>query len=66
MTNGERIRTMTDDDLACFLCSRVCDDLPHDATGDCIRGRYFDSCTDCLLDWLASETEGEYERVENY
>ena len=49
-TNADRIRAMTDDELAEFISARGC----ADHTRDCRE-----SCKDCTLEWLQQPAEGE-------
>ena len=61
MTNGERIRNMTDDELAAFfnketlgikdVCRFPCE--IHDITGRC----FADKCFDAFLKWLKQEAQ---------
>ena len=52
MTNADRIRAMTDEELAEFLCcpQSVC---PVDDCEEC----YDDKCQKCVLKWLKKEAE---------
>lgn len=49
MTNGDRIRQMTDEELAEHLSSYICDNRE---SGDCQR---FKSCEECKLSWIRQE-----------
>lgn len=57
MTNADKIRAMTDEELACkiftFLC--VCTGCP--AKKDCLYERIdkYDNCVDYIADWLKQE-----------
>ena len=57
LTNGDRIRAMTDEELAEFLSFRafVC---TGDDADDCSRT---DDCTECRLAWLKKPAEGVVE-----
>lgn len=50
MTNSQKIRAMTDEELAAFLCSRqMCGDCPHLYDGTCEGGK------NGHLEWLKQE-----------
>ena len=52
-TNADRIRNMSDDELAEFMpCTYMKD--PYD---ECIHGWHDYDCSKCKLDWLQSEAE---------
>lgn len=49
MTNGDRIRAMTDDELAdSDFCEVICDNIPR-----CLLGGV-DTCRECRIKWLGS------------
>lgn len=48
MTNADKIRSMTDEELAKIIC---CQDLKHG--NDCFKT----SCIDCTIEWLNKEAE---------
>lgn len=50
-TNGDRIRSMTDEELAMIIC---CQD--HKQGDECFDA----SCYDCTLDWLKQEVDDEH------
>ena len=50
-TNADRIRSMTDEELAAFM-TKGCDNITIDA---CKRNH---DCAECWLDWLKEEAEG--------
>ena len=63
MTNGDRIRSMSDEQLKDFLVDEVlnwawCDDTaPIDNnTKICLKGC---TCNDCCEEWLKEEVENE-------
>ena len=59
MTNGDRIRQMSDKELA-MLFDRIrydCEGCP--AFTECESGEKFISCTATMLEWLKSEEEEE-------
>ena len=53
ITNADRIRAMSDEELAGFLAddNRTCP--PHHP--NC--GKYIDGCTGCFFEWLQKPTE---------
>jgi len=59
MTNGDRIRSMTDQDLAGII---MC---PYGSDGlNCIDNERGLSCIDCSLDWIKAEcVDEESERL---
>lgn len=59
MTNADRIRAMSDEELANFLfplgsCPVVADGLPFNESAECS-----DDCEKCWLDWLKQEVDNE-------
>lgn len=49
MTNGDRIRAMTDEELSdSEFCEVICDDIPR-----CLLGGV-DTCRECRIKWLGS------------
>lgn len=56
ITNADRIRTMTDEELAEFLVGSgsVVDDICH--TGLCLDG---ETCIGCTLNWLQKKTKNK-------
>lgn len=50
MTNSDRIRSMTDEELANLLAHKV--DACHNCSNDSV-----DTCVDCWLEWLKKEDE---------
>ena len=55
MTNGERIRSMSDEELADFL-----DDVPGNVCECCSREQYDEkcesiACVDGIIEWLKQE-----------
>ena len=57
LTNGDRIRAMSNEDLAEFFCGRLsCDLCP--ANFNCVKGNIF-TCYNSLHDWLNSPVENE-------
>lgn len=54
MTNGDRIRAMTDKELAGEFSLRICDAIP---TENCLGMGH--SCIECLVKWLGSPAKQE-------
>lgn len=54
MTNGDRIRAMTDKELAGEFRLRICDAIP---TENCLGMGH--SCIECLVKWLGSPAKQE-------
>ena len=58
-TNADRIRSMTDEELAEFLDRWALGDIDYSKTFcDLCKGQY-DCHDDCLMDWLKEEVEHE-------
>lgn len=54
MTNGDRFRAMTDEELAdSEFCEVICDDIPR-----CLLGGV-DTCRECRIKWLGSPAKQE-------
>lgn len=53
MKNGDRIRSMSDNELAEFLDNMA--SCEYDITGKCFNGCKEDSCTPCIRMWLGNE-----------
>lgn len=59
MTNGDKIRNMTNEELADFIeprdfdCSDFCDDFYYGCMGDCKHNMG----KDFLIEWLESEIQ---------
>ena len=57
MTNGDRIRSMTDEELAVFLYMAELGDIDYSKTFcDMCDQTAFD-CDDCRLHWIKKETD---------
>lgn len=56
MTNADRIRKMTDEELAKMVDMRVCRVVKPDGK-DCPKGFYFGKCDECVLKWLKQEAQ---------
>ena len=54
-TNADRIRAMSDEELAKFLQEPFCDKRTHD---ECTIS-YCGVCDQCVLDWLQQPAEAE-------
>ena len=52
MTNGDRIRKMTDEQLACYIRQCACCEYEHDGE-KCV----FDNCTAGIVKWLQKEAQ---------
>ena len=56
LTNGDRIRTMTDEELANFIKNHnICDIRSHE---EC-KISYCGVCSQCILDWLQDPAKEE-------
>lgn len=53
-TNGDKIRAMTDEELAEMVSMKVCRIVKPDGS-DCPKGFYFGRCDKCVLNWLKQE-----------
>ena len=53
-TNADRIRSMTDEELAKFIHEPFCDNRTHE---ECTIS-YCVDCDQCSLDWLRQPAEG--------
>ena len=56
-TNADRIRQMTDEELAEMVSMKVCRIVKPDGS-DCPKGFYFGKCDKCVLKWLKQEVSG--------
>ena len=54
MTNADKIRSMTDEELAEMVSMKVCRIVKPDGK-DCTNGFYFGKCDKCVLKWLKQE-----------
>ena len=62
MSSADRIRSMTDEELAVFLEGAVC---PPPFNGSwCRRDSERWNCKDCWLDWLKKEVNDDLEETE--
>ena len=55
MTNADRVRSMTDEELADIICDRSCAYCPLDCDGRMSVGR--DACYKRWLEWLKQEVD---------
>ncbi len=56
MTNGDRVRAMTDEELAKMVGMEVCRIVKPDGK-DCPKGFYFGKCDKCVISWLKKEAK---------
>lgn len=55
-TNADRIRSMTDEELAEFL--PIASNFICQPTEECIRNTITKHCGECAMKWLRAESEG--------
>lgn len=57
MTNGDMLRSMTDEELVQFICagSDFCDVCEHNLEDTCCN----ENCMKTVLSWLRQETKNE-------
>lgn len=60
-TNADRIRHLTDEELAEMVSMKVCRIVKPDGK-DCPKGFYFGKCDKCVLNWLKQEVKTDDER----
>ena len=59
MTNGDKIRSMTDEELKAFFMCELYDDVcPPDASC-CPQNGKFIPCSDCWKRWLKREVQND-------
>ena len=58
MTNGDKIRAMTDEELAKMVSNHVCRIVKPDGK-DCPKGFYFGKCDKCVIAWLKQEVQSD-------
>lgn len=63
MTNHEKIKSMTVEEMADFLANRHLCAERQDGNGQCAYFTEGASCTDCMEGWLESEV-GEWSQSE--
>lgn len=60
MTNADRIRAMSDEEIAKIFTSAVADGCPPKTDWDCAKDEYgWDACDACWCKWLKQPAEGE-------
>lgn len=58
MTNADKIRAMSEEELADFLDRWALGDIDYSKTFcDLCKGQQYDCHNDCLLDWLKQEVK---------
>ena len=55
-TNADRIRAMSDEELAEWIWGVACPGFPATCFGSCPEGQE-KSCSECWLEWLKKEVE---------
>lgn len=55
-SNADRIRQMTDEELAKMVSMKVCRIVKPDGN-DCPKGFYFGKCDKCVIAWLKQEVK---------
>ena len=55
-TNGDRIRAMSDEELAGWIWADACPGFPTTSFGSCPEGQE-KSCRECWLEWLKKEAK---------
>lgn len=58
LTNADRIRQMTDEELAEMVSMKVCRIVKPDGK-DCPKGFYFGKCDKCVIAWLKQEVQND-------
>lgn len=59
MTNADRIRSMSDDELAAFLCNLRSEEVYGNACSNCVAERFCRIGHTGMIDWLQQPAEGE-------
>lgn len=59
MTNADRIRSMSDDELAAFLCNLRSEEAYENACSHCVAERFCRIGHTGMIDWLQQPAEGE-------
>lgn len=60
-SNADRIRQMTDEELAEMVSMKVCRIIKPDGN-NCPKGFYFGKCDKCVLKWLKQEVIEDAEK----
>lgn len=58
-TNADRIREMTDEELASFLCNFLTSCEPEHPCNDCVAKSYCHTGHNGMIDWLQQPAEEE-------
>ena len=56
-TNADKIRGMTDEELAELVSMKVCRILRPSGEESCPKGFYFGKCDECVVAWLKQEAK---------
>ena len=59
MTNADRIRSMSDDELAAFLCNLRSEEAYENTCSHCVAERFCRIGHTGMIDWLQQPAEGE-------
>ena len=58
MTNADRIRSMSDDELAAFLCNLRSEEAYENTCSHCVAERFCRIGHTGMIDWLKQPAEG--------
>ena len=58
MTNADRIRSMSDDELAAFLCNLRSEEAYENTCSHCVAERFCRIGHTGMIDWLQQPVEG--------
>ena len=58
MTNADRIRSMSDDELAAFLCNLRSEEAYENTCSHCVAERFCRIGHTGMIDWLQQPAEG--------
>lgn len=58
MTNADRIRSMSDDELAAFLCNLRSEEAYENTCSNCVAERFCRIGHTGMIDWLKHPAEG--------
>lgn len=59
MTNGDKIRSMTDEELEAFFLCALDDDVCPPGTSCCPKNEKIIPCCNCWKNWLKQEAEND-------
>ena len=59
MTNADRIRSMSDDELAAFLCNLRSEEAYENTCSHCVAERFCRIGHTGMIDWLQQPAEGD-------